>query len=159
MSVLVNKKKLSKIRQQILQERYITTELEMEMRDRQTIRIILLFFVSYCSTAIFLLMIFPFLTSKEFAMPVYTQLPWTKYVVELFINKFYWFSLIISYSLHSHPSYEINYAVCFYYASISMFVFCGNIFRFFPASRLKFFDFLQLSMVFSWWLYFTAPLK
>lgn len=77
-SLLMNQSELIKLKDLILAERLNDNELEMELKPRKVTRYILLTSMAYTAMTAIGVLSFPLISSQSFAMPVYTQLPWTK---------------------------------------------------------------------------------
>lgn len=122
----MTREKLQTLKEQILEDAAnpLRKELELVLRDRKTFRVILLVFVTYVTLFAFSAFLIPLLSSKEFAMPVYLQLPWTKLVGILFKSTSD-FNQYFFKSLNSHPSYEINFAALSCYALLTSSFLCG----------------------------------
>lgn len=128
LALIFNYKRLIELKVEILKvECKISVEnLRKEAKYRKITKIILLILlVSYilgASTA----MIYPLFSKTEFAMCLYFQLPWTKYIKNISTIIIKKNVLSFFFSVSSHPFYEINYLMVVYFAFFNTLMFIGK---------------------------------
>lgn len=81
--MLINQQKLLSLKKEVLDDIADTSEedLEIELKFRKNTRIITVSFFAYMMSSLAVVLFFPVFMRKNFAMPIYTQLPWTKLVI------------------------------------------------------------------------------
>lgn len=78
LSLFLNRSKLRHLKDQILEDAAFSTCDESELSDKKKIRILIVTYFTYFMLTVTLILAFPLITSDEFAMPAYLQLPHTK---------------------------------------------------------------------------------
>lgn len=79
LSLLLNRKRLTELKHQMLSS--INCEYGgggLRLADRKRNRIMIVAYYSYIVMTASLVIIFPFISTEEFAMPIYSQLPHLK---------------------------------------------------------------------------------
>lgn len=84
-SIVSHKSKLIELKHNLLDdEKYHDGEdSEIEIKHRRFTRIMLFCLYPYIVLTGYIILLYPFFSSDEYLMPIYVQLPWTKYVNQL----------------------------------------------------------------------------
>lgn len=78
LSLLRNRSKLCHLKDQILEDAAVSTCDESELSDKKKIRILIVTYFTYFILTVTLILLFPLISSDDFVMPAYLQLPHTK---------------------------------------------------------------------------------